>query len=192
MPRKHNTDSQTVINIKAKRAAVSAKRLRERRGEGEDVSDCRALVRVGVGTTRVLTGEDDLSEWDDDELIRGQRKDKNGRFQGRRPLVVPMIIHQELVKRRLSQAAVIMRDNLVDVTQTVVDIALGADSEDKDRLKAAEIIMNRMMGKAPERVEFKLAESKMEAAFKAMLVPDEDDDIVDAEVIEDDEDDEPV
>lgn len=173
--------TDTTRKIQAKRATVSAKRLREGHEAGEDVSDSRAIIRMGKANTRILTGQDDLSVWDDEELLRGQRKDKNGRFQGKPPVVVPLAVHREITRRQMEKAAILMRDNVAEAVQVLVDIMTGADSEDRDRIKAADMIMNRVMGTAPVKVEVEAVKSKFEEFGEAVVVyvDDDDDGVID-------------
>lgn len=171
--------------IRAKRATVSTAALKKRAEAGEDVDGARALMRLGQANTRILTGQEDLSLWDDEELLRGQRKDKNGRFQGRPPKVVPLAIHREITRRQMEQAAVLMRDNLTEAVQCLIDIVKGADSEDKDRIKAADMILNRVMGTAPVKVEVEAVKSKFEEFGEAVVVWD--DDVIDVAVVDDSE-----
>lgn len=166
--------------IHAKRNQVSAKRLRQRAAAGEDIDGSRAIVRIGQMNTRILTGQEDLSTWEDEELKRGQRRDKNGRFQGKPPLVVPKALHDELIRRTMSRSHMILVEAVEDAATAVVEIMNGfyTEGEDdpkaKDRLKAAEMIMNRVLGKEPIKVEIAAFKAKYEEAFEAMIVPDDD------------------
>jgi hypothetical protein len=155
--------------IRAKRSGVSAKRLKERHEAGEDVSDQRALIRMGPANTAILIGADDLSDWDSEELRHGQRRDKNGRFQGKAPKVVPKACYDELVKRTLSEAQQLFTDNIVVAVQALVDIVTSPMAEDKDKLRAIGMITDRAMGKAPERVEV-TGTAKWELALRAGIV----------------------
>lgn len=73
---------------------------------GKKMKDGRSLVAVNATTTRILHGEEDLSTWDAEELRRGQRKDKSGRFNGRAPVVVAQEIHKEQTCRMMSRAGI--------------------------------------------------------------------------------------
>lgn len=139
--------------IRARRRASQVKVLKAKAERGETDGTERALVRMGPANTRIITGQDDLSEWDDEELRRGQRRDKNGRFQGKDPVVVPKALHDELVRRTLIQANDIMRDNLGEAVCMLVALAKSPGVEAKDRLRAISMIMDRVMGKSPDKVE---------------------------------------
>lgn len=146
----HDTSNPT---IRAKRAGVTIGALKKKADEGRSHGDERALVRVGPANTKVLTGEDDLSEWDDEELRRGQRRDKNGRFQGRAPVIVPKRIHDELVRRTIAGAGKLLQENLTVAVEMLIEVVKGQDTEDKDKIKAIGMVMDRVMGKTPEKVE---------------------------------------
>lgn len=139
--------------IRAKRRASQVRVLKAKAERGETDGTERALVRLGASNTRILTGQDDLSEWDDEELRMGQRRDKNGRFQGSAPRVVPKALHDELIRRTLIEANDLMRENLPAAVQMLVKIAKSPGVEAKDRLRAISMILDRVMGKSPDKVE---------------------------------------
>ncbi|MGI9121194.1 MAG: hypothetical protein ACR2G7_13935 [Acidimicrobiales bacterium] len=115
-------------------------------------------ISISLGRTNaaILNGDEDLSLWSEEELIRGQRKARNGRWTGRKPKVVPAAVHLELTRRRMSQAYELMRDDLVAAVQVLGEVVRDPEASNRDRLKAAELIMDRVLGKATERVEVKL------------------------------------
>ena len=110
-------------------------------------------VRVGKTNAAILAGEADLSVWSEEELLRGRRRDAHGRWSGRPPRVVPSAVHQELTRRRMSEAFDLLRTNLVAATEVLVTLAVDPEVDDTVRLKAATTILDRVLGKAPERVE---------------------------------------
>lgn len=131
----------------------------------------RRAAYVGKTNAAILAGEADLSEWSEEELLRGQRRDKNGGWVGRPPKVVPMAVHNELVRRKMSRAHELLRDNLVAATEVLVDLATDPEVESAVRLKAATTIMERVLGKTPERVELSATERKpWEAAVTGGIV----------------------
>jgi hypothetical protein len=118
------------------------------------------MPRVGIGMTNlaILNGDEDLSLWSEEELIRGQRRAKNGKWQGRKPKVVPVAVHNELVRRRLSQAGELLRESLVDAVTLLREVVQDEEAQYSDRIKAATLIMDRVMGKAAEHVTLTLQE----------------------------------
>lgn len=140
--------------VRAKRNASTQKALTAKAERGEATGKERAVLRLGASNTKIITGQEDLSEWDDEELKRGQRRGKNGVFTGRPPKIVPKAIHDELVKRTLSRA----NKKLMEKTEAMVDVLLaiaeGADTEPKDALRAVNMVLERTMGKPADKVEF--------------------------------------
>ena len=82
-----------------------------------------------------------------------QRRAKNGRWTGRPPKVVPLRLHEELTRRRLSEAYDLLREDLVAAVQVLGQVVRDEAAPPKDRIKAAELIMDRVMGKAPIKVD---------------------------------------
>lgn len=173
--------------IRGKRRSVSLPRLEAKAAEGNTTGDERALVRLGKTNTKILTGQEDLTLWSKEELLRGQRQDRNGRWQGRAPKVVPKAIHDELVRRTLSEAQSKLTDSLVDAVEALADIVKGKDVEDKDRITAAKLIIDRVMGRVPEKIDLRVGEKpKWETALEAVLVPTDADaaEIIDVDFVE--------
>lgn len=153
MPEKRSDMGAASNSVRAKRRNSTVARLKEKAARGETDGTERGLIRLGAANTRILTGMDDLSEWDDEELRMGQRRDKNGRFQSRRPTIVPKALHDEMVRRTLYNANEKMRDSLEDAITELVHIATSEACEAKDRLRAISMILDRVMGKAADKVE---------------------------------------
>jgi len=107
---------------------------------------------VGKTNAAILGGEADLSLWSEEELKRGTRRDKNGGWGGRPPVVVPKAIHDELVSRKMMQAHELLRDNLCEAINVLVTIAKDKRADGAVRVKAANTIIERVLGKVPERV----------------------------------------
>lgn len=112
----------------------------------------RTPVYVGKANTAIPNGTEDLSLWSEEELLRGQRRGKNGKWVGVKPKVVPTAVHQELVQRRMMNAHTLLGENLVRAVEVLVAIATDKRADDAVRVKAANIILERVMGKVPERV----------------------------------------
>jgi hypothetical protein len=114
------------------------------------LSDGRGMLAVSSTTAGILAGELDVSEWTDEELIRGQRKDN---WSGRPPTVVPSAIHSELVKRRMSKAYDLLRTNARRAVAVLVEVATDKKAPPAIRVQAATEILDRTLGKPTERME---------------------------------------
>jgi hypothetical protein len=129
-------------------------------------------VRVGKTNLAILNGDEDLSLWSEEELIRGQRRDRNGRWSGRPPKIVPAAVHNELVRRRLSAAGEVLRESLVDAVTLLREVVQDKDALYSDRIRAANLIMDRVLGKAPEQVRLSVSEEPPWAiAIRAAIGP---------------------
>src|SRR4051812_24167145 len=100
----------------------------------------RNAVYIGKTNRANLAGDEDVSLWTDEELLRGQRRGRNGKWQGRSPKVVPMRVYDELVRRRLSEAAELLRENLVEATKVLISLAVDPNVDANVRLKATQLI----------------------------------------------------
>lgn len=180
-------------SIRAKKRASGVDAIRKKAAAGEPHAE-RAYVRVGKSNTAILAGTEDLSEWTEEELIRGQRKDKNGRFQGRPPKIVPKPIHDELVRRTLHEGKELLRTALVPALETLSTVLDDPEAKDQDKIKAAGMILDRMLGKPTEHVHVS-GDGEQPAFIGAIvnaLVPveqvDDEGDIIDAEEVDPDDD----
>src|SRR4051812_12436616 len=116
---------------------------RSGRGRTRRSGTGRAIVRVGASNAGLLAGDDNIREWDDEELLRGQRRDRNGRFTGAPPKVVPKAVHDELVRRTMGKAGDLLRVNLLAATEVLISIAADETVEPSVRLKAVGMIQDR-------------------------------------------------
>jgi hypothetical protein len=164
-----NGNEQAFLSIRGKRRSVSVSRLKHKYRVGDYGNGHRALVRCGKGSTDVLIGKDDLSEWDEEELRRGRKRDKDGGWRGRDPVIVPKAIHDELVKRTLNKANKMLIDNLENAVVVLTELVMDPKVDAKDRVKAIDMIMNRAMGREPQKLEVK-GEAKWQAAITHSIV----------------------
>lgn len=109
---------------------------------GKIGSDGRSNHRLTPSHTRVVHGEDDLSSWDDEELLRGVRRNKFGKFP-KTPAVIPRQIHEEYQKRRLVKALGLLRDSAVDAVTALREIVNDKDANPQTRITAAQAILSR-------------------------------------------------
>lgn len=151
MPNK--APSVTWKRIAAKRANTTVGAIKARREIGEPKRVERASIRIGSVNTDILTGDDDLSTWSDEELAAGRRRNRNGQWTGREPRIIPKVVHDELVRRTLSKANKMFNENLLKAVEILVDICQDPSVDAKDRLKAVQMITDRAMGKAPDTVK---------------------------------------
>lgn len=144
-------DPTGVISVyQGKQIPTGRKRTRTRQYAGYGDLD-----PINTRLYKLLQGELDVSELDNDELQYGVPKCDDGKFSVRAayeaakmPAKVRNAIRRELVKR----ATQMMEGSVLDATKRIIEIATSPLSDDKDAMKAAEWLINRTMGKTPDVV----------------------------------------
>jgi hypothetical protein len=139
----------------------------------------------------LLAGEEDLSSWDDEEIQRGQRRSKNGSFVGRPPKVIPQAVHEEWVRRTMRKAYTLLKESTYDAAKLLRQIVNDEEAPYGFRLRAAELIFERVLGKATEKVELSISDEPpwvraLQGAITGGIDRSglHDEDIIDAEVVE--------
>lgn len=146
--------------------------------------DGRVVATVSRTSADVLEGLDDLSTWDDEEVRRGQRRNRHGGFPGRPPKLVPQTLHAERHRRTLTRAHQLFTENTERAVQVLIDIATDEDAPHSDRVKAASLILDRVLGRSPQAIEVALREPRFMTAIAASIVSmDTDDEVIDAEIV---------
>lgn len=120
------------------------------------------VVKVDQSVTgkmaKLLAGEISVEEMDDEELARGQFKDSGGKFRGRPPRMVPKELHDKMVSELLKRGQFMFQESYLNAIRVMENIALNPMCEPKDRLKAAQYIIERLAGKVPDRVVLESAD----------------------------------
>ncbi|WPH58042.1 hypothetical protein SEA_LUCKYLEO_94 [Gordonia phage LuckyLeo] len=140
-----------------------------------------------------------VEDLDDEELARGQCRDANGRFSGNPPKNIPKDIHDALVKRLFERAREAFQAELLSSIQTLGELAKSDAVEPADRIKAASLIIDRVMGKNADVVVHK-QDAPWELALKTItggsraesrrargLDPETGDPMLDAEIVEEED-----
>lgn len=152
--------------------------------------DKRSTVRVAGSTIDIIKDPDQIKDWDDEELERGRRRDKNGRFTGSAPTIIPMECFRELNRRRLAKAQQMMSQGVEPALEALLAIVGNPRSDDRDRIAAAKILLERGLGKEPQKMDVTVETPKWLQALQGGIVATEPDDIEDAEVIWDSDEEE--
>jgi hypothetical protein len=134
--------------------------------------------RIPLRWQMVMDGRIKVDELDDEELRRGQLKDKNGHFSGATPKMVPrdiiLAMQREGYRRHMEWVAEMVGDAQQAIRELTNSRKLMPG--DATRLKAAEMILERYAGKVPDRVEMTTQEKKYERVLDDILVDVQEDD----------------
>jgi hypothetical protein len=117
----------------------------------------------------LLRGELSVEDLDDEELARGRLRASDGTFRGRPPKVVPADLVAAMRKEWIGRAEETLRAALHEHgIGTYVKLASDPDMDPAVRLRAADKIVERTMGKVPDRVTI-AAEDPVETLFRSIL-----------------------
>lgn len=117
----------------------------------------------------LLRGELSVEDLDDEEVSRGQLRASDGTFRGRPPRVVPQDLVAAMRKEWLARAEAKLREALHDHGIGVfVELASNEMVDPAVRLRAADMIVQRTMGKVPDRIQI-AAEDPVESLFRKIL-----------------------
>ena len=126
-------------------------------------------VRLQARYAQLYTGELKVEDLSDEELARGRLKASDGTWRGRPPKMVPAQLIQAMRKEWLGRAESRLRSALMDSgIGTLVELAADKTIDPGVRLRAAQTIMDRTMGKVPDKVTIS-ADDPVEALFRAVL-----------------------
>jgi hypothetical protein len=116
-----------------------------------------------------MRGEITVEDLDDEELALGRLKAIDGTFRGRPPKVVPGEMVAAMRREWLSRAEAKLREALMSKGIGVLtELAGNPEIDPGVRLRAAEKIIERTMGKVPDRVQL-AAEDPIETLFRNIL-----------------------
>lgn len=133
------------------------------------MADDDTYVRVTGRYALLLNGILKIEDLEDEELARGQLKDKNGQFRGRPPTMVPKELVQAMRREWLGRAESKLRAALMESGIGVLtELANDKSIDEGVRLRAAQTIIERTMGKVPDKIELR-TEDPVEALFRSIL-----------------------
>ena len=141
----------------------------------------RMRLTVSRHTGDILDGIVDLSEWDDEEILRGQRRGPNGRFMGKAPIVVPQAVHAERIKRTMSKAFDLLKVSTYDAVRLLRSVVNDPEASYEVRVRASELILDRVLGKPSGSlaVSFEVDPPWMVALRDAIVIGESEDTIAD-------------
>lgn len=109
-------------------------------------------VRVSPRMRELIENPSLVHEMDDEELVRGEFRGKDGKFH-RGPQLVPKALHAKMTEELFKRANDRMKTSVVEAAEVLVKIMKSEDADVKDQMKAAQWLIERVMGKTPEVVQ---------------------------------------
>lgn len=133
------------------------------------MADDDKWVRITGRYAMLMQGVITVEDLDDEEVARGQLRAVDGTFRGRPPKLMPTELVQAMRREWLSRAEAKLRDALMEKgLGTLVELAGNDQIDAAVRLRAATTIIERTMGKVPDRVVL-AAEDPVETLFRSIL-----------------------
>jgi hypothetical protein len=121
---------------------------------------------------RYLAGELKVSEMDDKELKKGMFRNKEGGFKGRPPNNIPRKFYNELDAERIKRWNDKVKTDLEPMREVLREIALNPRASADARHKSAVYLIERAVGKVPDKGEVKIEMAPWEANIQGILVHD--------------------
>jgi hypothetical protein len=131
---------------------------------------------------QLIDGDIGVEDLDEGEIAAGKVRDSLGRISSKAPKLVPRAIEQALrleFQRRINGRLGGMVDQALTTLETV-QIAHWAPADAK--VKAAVHVLDRSLGKVPDKLEAQIEVRKFEQDIEGIFV-----DVVDGEVVEEDD-----
>lgn len=96
-----------------------------------------------------------VEDLDFEELQRGQLRDKNGNFTGRKPAILPRAWHERVAQELIRRGESEFRKNFDGALKAMVQLATDPRVASRERFLASQYVIERIMGKIPDKVETK-------------------------------------
>lgn len=129
------------------------------------------IVRTNGRNGDLLLDPESIKDWDDEELQRGYRKDKNGRFTGRPPKIIPKLVHDEFVRRTIAKA----KHDIIAIVPELVDqmkkLLENPATDDKAKVALMKLLMEHVFGKAPQTHEHEIKTPLFLKVLEGGIVP---------------------
>lgn len=101
-----------------------------------------------------MTMEEFVETLSPEELVRGRLKDSEGKFRGRPPAWVPAEFHRACIRELMRRGKHLWQTNYLEAIEAMTRVAKGEvkGATVRDRLTAAQFVIERIEGKQPETV----------------------------------------
>lgn len=135
---------------------------RNPRDEGK--SRTRLTIELEGKMAKLAAGEISVQDMDNEELARLQFKAADGTFRGRPPNNLPTMLVNLMRKELIDRLAEKRRGVLEEMQDVLIGVALHGE-KDGDRIRAASAIIERELGKVPDKVEHSTGDKPFEVTM---------------------------
>lgn len=130
-----------------------------------------------------VDGRLSVADLDDEEVFRGQLKDKNGTFRGKPPRYVPREFAAAVAKEAQKRFQAEMAGKIPEAMDAITRMLKKGSAQPGDGaiVNAAFKTIERYAGRVPENINMNVAPSTWDRAVEAVTVEEK---IIDAEIVE--------
>lgn len=116
-----------------------------------------ARVNVNERALAFARGELTVDDLDEQELIRGQLRNKHGDFRGRPADMVPREFAQAVIAKQQQMVKGKLAEMVVQALKTIDEVMARKNPQpgDNARVNAAKLVLEYNIGKVPDKVEIK-------------------------------------
>jgi len=118
-----------------------------------------------------MNGEITIEDLDEEEIMRGQLRGKDGTFRGRPPTFIPREFAQALAAAQKELIASEMAALVMPAMRTLVEVMDKPHPQpgDNAKVQAAKLVLERNLGKVPETLELKAEIKSWEQKFETRI-----------------------
>lgn len=96
-----------------------------------------------------------VEDLDWEELVQGRLKDSTGKFSGAAPAILPREFHERISQEIIVRADSQFRQNFDGAMQALIGLVTNERTPARERLAAAQYVIERTIGKVPDKTEIK-------------------------------------
>lgn len=116
-----------------------------------------------------LDGDLSVEDLDDEELTKGQLKDRNGNFTGKPPQLIPRDFHTAVVRELVARQERKLLPDLNDSYAALRTVRDNPRAAGRDRVTAAIYLIERVSGKIPEKTVVEATVRKWEQDLGGLM-----------------------
>jgi hypothetical protein len=130
----------------------------------------RRSTKTKTRFQQLVDGDITVDDLDEEEIMMNRVKDKNGHFTGRPRDLIPRKISDQMRRRWLTLVQEKLNDQTELAVATLQDVMASRMAAAPARVRAAEIILERNLGKVPDKVQQTIELKPFEENIEGLLV----------------------
>lgn len=131
-------------------------------------------VTISPRMQAIMDGKMSIEDLDDEEIERGQIRDKNGGFRGTKMDMIPRKFYEQARAEMLRRWQMQVEAELAPALKVLRTIAHNERLPADARYKSAVYLIERAAGKVPEKTEMKVEVAKWEEDIEGLFYEDDD------------------